>query len=80
VAERAQVLAVCHEPAYASLPPGQIVPRRADEGRYLASESSFYRLLRAADEQHHRGRRPRAPGGAATTGGARPQPSVDVGY
>ena len=63
VAERAQVLAVCHEPAYASLPPGQIVPRLADEGRYLASESSFYRLLRAADEQHHRGRgrRPRPP-------------------
>jgi transposase InsO family protein len=61
--ERAQVLAVCHEPAYASLPPGQIVPRLADEGRYLASESSFYRLLRAADEQHHRrrGRRPCPP-------------------
>lgn len=63
VEEQAQVLAVCHEPAYASLPPGQIVPRLADEGRYLASESSFYRLLRAADEQHHRGRgrRPRSP-------------------
>lgn len=61
--EQAQVLAVCHEPAYASLPPGQIVPRLADEGRYLASESSFYRLLRAADEQHHRGRgrQPRPP-------------------
>lgn len=61
--ERAQVLAVCHEPAYASFPPGQIVPRLADAGRYLASESSFYRLLRAADEQHYRGRgrRPRPP-------------------
>jgi transposase InsO family protein len=56
VAERAQVLAVCHEPADASLPPGQIVPRLADEGQYLASESSFYRLRRAADEQHPRGR------------------------
>lgn len=55
-AERAQVLAVCHEPGDASLPPGQIVPRLADEGQYLASESSFYRLLRAADEQHPRGR------------------------
>ena len=54
--ERAQVLAICHEPAYASLPPSQIVPRLADEGRYLASESSFYRILREADEQHHRGR------------------------
>ena len=55
-AERTQVLARCHEPAYASLPPGQIVPRLADRGEYLASESSFYRLLRAAGEQHHRGR------------------------
>ena len=54
--ERAQVLAICHAPAYASLPPSQIVPRLADEGRYLASESSFYRILREADEQHHRGR------------------------
>lgn len=55
-AERAQVLAICHEPAYASLPPGQIVPRLADEGQYIASEASFYRLLREANEQHPRGR------------------------
>jgi putative transposase len=54
--ERARVLAICHEPLYASLPPGQIVPRLADQGEYLASESSFYRILRAADEQRHRGR------------------------
>jgi transposase InsO family protein len=55
-AERAQVLAVCHAPAYASLPPGQIVPRLADQGQYIASESSFYRILRAASEHHRRGR------------------------
>ena len=55
--ERAQVLALCHEPAYAGLPPSQIVPRLAAEGYYIASESSFYRILREADEQHHRGRR-----------------------
>lgn len=54
--ERERILAVCHSPAYASLPPTQIVPRLADEGEYLASESSFYRVLREADEQHHRGR------------------------
>lgn len=58
--ERAQVLALCHQPAYASLPPGQIVPRLADEGVYIASEASFYRILREANEQHHRGRQ-RAP-------------------
>jgi putative transposase len=54
--ERERVLAVCHAPEFASLPPSQIVPRLADRGEYLASESSFYRILRAADEQHHRGR------------------------
>jgi transposase InsO family protein len=51
-----QVLEVCHRPEFASLPPGQIVPRLADEGEYLASESTFYRILRAEGEQHHRGR------------------------
>lgn len=54
--ERAAVLALCHEPPYASLPPGQIVPRLADEGQYLASEATFYRILREAEEQHPRGR------------------------
>lgn len=54
--ERQRVLDICHQPGYASLPPGQIVPRLADKGEYVASESSFYRILHEADEQHHRGR------------------------
>lgn len=54
--ERARILAVCNEPTYQSLPPSQIVPRLADDGEYLASESSFYRVLREADQQHRRGR------------------------
>jgi hypothetical protein len=54
--ERESVLSICHDPRYASLPPGQIVPKLADQGVYIASESSFYRILREADEQHHRGR------------------------
>jgi putative transposase len=62
-AERGAVLAICNSPEHASLPPSQIVPRLADAGIYLASESTFYRVLRAADAQHHRGRAkaPRAP-------------------
>ena len=56
VTERERILAVCHKPEYASLPPGQIVPSLADQGVYIASESTFYRVLHAADEQHHRGR------------------------
>ncbi len=55
-AERAEVLAVANTPRFTSLPPTQIVPILADEGRYVASESSFYRILREEDQQHHRGR------------------------
>lgn len=55
-AERDEILAVANSPAYRSLPPSQIVPSLADEGRYIASESSFYRTLRVANQQNHRGR------------------------
>jgi putative transposase len=54
--EREAILAVCNSQAYASLPPSQIVPRLADEQVYLASESSFYRVLKAAAQGHRRGR------------------------
>jgi hypothetical protein len=50
-----QILAVCNTPDYAQLPPYQIVPRLADRGIYLASESSFYRVLKAANQLTHRG-------------------------
>jgi len=55
-AERAQVIEVCNRPEYASLPPSQIVPKLADQGEYMASESSFYRILNDAKQLHHRGR------------------------
>jgi transposase InsO family protein len=42
-------------PQYAGMSPKQIVPRLADEGRYLASESTMYRLQRRLGM---RGRRP----------------------
>lgn len=54
--ERQEILDICHSKRFASMPPCEIVPTLADEGRYLASESSFYRVLRAAGEQNHRGR------------------------
>ena len=54
--ERAAVLSLCNSKEFSDLPPSQIVPKLADEGRYLASESSFYRILRAEGQQHHRGR------------------------
>lgn len=54
--EREAILTLCNRPEYASLPPSQIVPRLADQGQYVASESTMYRVLRAADQQHRRGR------------------------
>ena len=54
--ERTEVLTVANSPRFADLPPTQIVPRLADEGTYLASESTFYRLLRAEKQLTHRGR------------------------
>jgi len=54
--ERDTILKVCKQPEYKSLPPSQIVPRLADNGDYIASESSFYRVLRDADQVHRRGR------------------------
>lgn len=59
--ERQQVMAVVNEPRFADVPPARIVPMLADEGVYLASESTLYRLLRAHGQNHHRGRA-KAPG------------------
>lgn len=56
VEERRQILDICNQPQYASLPPSQIVPKLADAGIYLASESSFYRILHAENQLHRRGR------------------------
>ena len=54
--EKMRILAVCNSPEHQSLPPTQIVPRLADQGIYLASESSFYRVLRESAQASHRGR------------------------
>lgn len=56
IEERTAILAVCNSVRFGSLPPSQIVPMLADEGRYLASESSFYRVLRQAGQAGRRGR------------------------
>jgi putative transposase len=54
--ERRCILAISNSQDYRSLPPSQIVPRLADEGEYMASESTFYRVLREADQVNRRGR------------------------
>jgi transposase InsO family protein len=55
-AERDEILSVVNQPQFAHLPPSQIVPALADQGRYLASESSFYRVLREAEQLKLRGK------------------------
>jgi putative transposase len=58
--ERQAVLDICHQPEFRDLSPRQIVPLLADRGQYVASESTFYRVLREAGELAHRGHsRPR---------------------
>lgn len=54
--DKAAILEVCNQPEYQSLPPSQIVPRLADQGVYLASESTLYRVLRAHGQVNRRGR------------------------
>lgn len=51
-----KVIEVANQPKFKSLPPSQIVPRLADEGVYIASESTMYRILKENNMQHHRGK------------------------
>lgn len=48
------LLAVMNSPEYGHLPPNQMVPNLADTGVFLASESTMYRVLRAANQLRHR--------------------------
>ena len=53
--ERRQVVVTATSPEFRDLSPKQIVPRLADQGQYLASESTFYRVLRTEGLLAHRG-------------------------
>ena len=52
--ECAAILAISTSIRFRELPPSQIVPILAEEGVYVASESSFYRLLRQEKLLRHR--------------------------
>jgi transposase InsO family protein len=69
--ERATLLVTVNSAAYCDLTPHQIVPRLADAGQYVASESTMYRVLRDEQQLAHRSRaavpqRRAAPAHAAT--------------
>ena len=53
-AERATIVATCNSEEFRDVSPKQIVPRLADRGTFVASESSFYRVLRAEGLVTHR--------------------------
>ena len=53
--EQAEVLEVVNSEPYRGFGPQQIVVQLADEGIYLASESTMYRLLRREKQLEHRG-------------------------
>ena len=53
---RLEIINICNRPEYASMAPCEIVPALADEGIYIASESTFYRVLREEKMLNHHGR------------------------
>ena len=71
--EREAILTICNNKEFRSQSPKQIIPTLADRGVFIASESSFYRILRKADQLHHRGR------SAKPNKTARPEPYLADG-
>ena len=67
--EQRQVVSIATGEEFQDLPPGQIVPTLADRGIYVASESTFYRVLRERNMNEHRGKK-------AKPTHSRPQPLV----
>lgn len=55
-AERRRVLEIANSEEFRDMSPKQIVPALADKGSYVASESTFYRVLREEKQLSHRGR------------------------
>jgi len=54
--ERMQIIDVANSVPYRDMSPKQIVPKLADQGTYIGSESSFYRVLKEQKMINHRQR------------------------
>jgi transposase InsO family protein len=52
--ERQRIITTVNSAPYQNLPPCKIVPLLADQGIYLGSESTVYRLLRSENQLKHR--------------------------
>lgn len=54
IEERKHILSVVNSVEFGQLPPSQIVPRLADQGIYIGSESTIYRVMRDENLVKHR--------------------------
>ena len=52
--ERKRIIETCTSEEFRDLPPTQIIPLLADKGEYIASEATFYRILKAEKMLTHR--------------------------
>src|SRR5207237_6254407 len=59
--ERSQVLGILHEERFVDQAPASVYATLLDEGRYLCSVPTMYRVLRAEDEVRERRRQARHP-------------------
>ena len=55
-AVRQEILSVINQPEYSTLTPYQIAPTLLAIGQYIASESTFYRVMREYNQLQHRGK------------------------
>ena len=56
IEEKEYMKIIANGPEYRDLTPNQLVPKLADKGVYIASERSFYRVLKEAKMNKHRGK------------------------
>ena len=71
--ERAEVLGILHQERFVDQAPATIYATLLDEGRYVCSVPTMYRVLRAADEVHERRRQASHPATVTRTGGYWPE-------
>lgn len=60
-AERKKIISIATSKEFRDVPPHQIVPKLASRGCYIASESSFYRILQSEQLNTYRGKSKRTP-------------------
>ncbi len=56
IQERQNIINVINEMRFAHLPPTQVVAILAEEGNYIGSEMTIYRIMREEGLLNHRGR------------------------